>query len=133
MIDNRDVEPIEVIEENFGDLLIQGAQEALAYVRGEKSKARVRMRPKAIPTPALAAPPAYDAERIRALRIQLMMRQDDFAHALNVSDKTVKAWEQGVSTPSGPSLRLLQIIETHPEVLVAVAENARNHPYTAVK
>jgi DNA-binding transcriptional regulator YiaG len=123
MSDNRNMDPIEVTEENFGDLLIQGAKEALAYVRGNKSKARVRMRPKATPpAAALSTPPAYDAERIRALRVGLMLRQDDFAHALNVSDKTVKAWEQGISTPSGPSLRLLQIAEIHPEVLVAVTK-----------
>ena len=40
----------------------------------------------------------------------------DFASALNVSDKTVKAWEQGIKPPGSSALRLLEIIERHPEV-----------------
>jgi len=108
------VVPLEVTEENFGDLLIQAANEALAYVRGEGT-ARVRVRhDAAFP---LAPPPLYDAVRIRELRVRLGFNQRSFAHSLNVSDKTVKAWEQGINIPSGPSLRLLQIAERHPDVL----------------
>jgi hypothetical protein len=44
---------IDVTEENFGDLLIQGAREALAYVRGKTTKARVRLRPRAARTAAI--------------------------------------------------------------------------------
>ena len=115
--ENKDLEPLEVTDENFGDLLIQSANDALAYVQGDKAKGRLRVRPAV--TPIVKAPPEpYDAERIHALRIRLGLRQDDFARALNVSDKTVKAWEQGVNPPSGPALRLLEIAETHPEVLI---------------
>ncbi len=39
------LEPLEVTDDNFGDLLIQSAKDALAYVRGEQTGARVRMRP----------------------------------------------------------------------------------------
>jgi len=35
-----DLEPLEVTDENFGDLLIQSAKDALAYVRGEQTGAR---------------------------------------------------------------------------------------------
>ena len=45
---------IVVIEENFGDLLIQSAREALAYARGDQSKGRVRVRTSPV---ALTMPP----------------------------------------------------------------------------
>ncbi len=111
MTDDR----IIVTDENFGDLLIQAAEEALAYTRGDKSCARVRMRSKAVSPPP---PPTYDAERIRAIRLRLRLNQRNFAEALNVSSKTVKAWEQGINTPSGPALRLLQVVDEHPETLL---------------
>jgi len=107
-----------VTDENFGDLLVQSAQDALDYVRGDRSKGRVRVRTREA-KPILAAPASYKPEQVHALRVRLGFRQHDFAHALNVSDKTVKAWEQGVNPPSGPALRLLQIIERHPEVIEA--------------
>ncbi len=107
--------PLEVTEENFGDLLIQGANEALAYIRGS-GNARVHYT--AAP-PVIPPPPAYAAERIRALRLRFGFNQRSFARVLNVSDQTVRAWEQGINTPSGASLRLLELAERYPEVLRA--------------
>jgi len=42
-----------VTDENFGDLLVQSAQEALAYARGDATKAHVRVRtvPEVLPSP----------------------------------------------------------------------------------
>ena len=56
-------------------------------------------------------PPAYDAERIRTLRINLGFSQPYFSRWLNVSLKTVQSWEQGARMPSQASARLLQLIE----------------------
>lgn len=39
------------------------------------------------------------------------------AKGLNVSVKTVQAWEQGKRKPDGPTLKLLEIAEKHPEVI----------------
>lgn len=114
---NQDNEPVEVTDENFGALLIQGVKEALAFERGE-GPARVRVRHAV--APPLPPPPTYNAAQIRALRVRLGFNQRAFASALNVSDKTVKAWEQGINTPSGPSLRLLEIAERHPDALKAL-------------
>jgi len=105
-------EPLVVTDENFGALLIQGLEEAVAFERGEIT-ARVRIRSRATIPP----PPPYDAKRIQAVRRKLNLNQRDFASALNVSDKTVKAWEQGVKPPGSSALRLLEIIERHPEVI----------------
>ncbi|MCA1667228.1 MAG: helix-turn-helix domain-containing protein [Thermomicrobia bacterium] len=63
-----------------------------------------------------AATGPYSPEQIHAIRIRLGLKQSQLADVLNVSDKTVKAWEQGINPPSGPALRLLQIAERHPEV-----------------
>ncbi len=114
-MDDPKIEPLVVTEENFGAVLIQGLQEAIAFERGEIT-ARVRIRSHANVPP----PPSYDAKRIQAVRQGLRLNQRDFANVLNVSDKTVKAWEQGVKPPSGSALRLLQIAERHPETFLAM-------------
>ncbi|GAC1436065.1 MAG: hypothetical protein NVSMB6_32460 [Burkholderiaceae bacterium] len=105
-----------VTEENSGDLLVQSAQEALAYVRGDQSKGRVRVRTKEATMPILSPPASYSPAQIHAIRLRLGLKQREFADVVNVSDKTVRAWEQGINPPSGSALRLLQIAETHPEV-----------------
>ncbi len=38
---------------------------------------------------------------------------------LNVSVRTVQAWEQGLRKPSDAALKLLTIAKKHPEVLLA--------------
>jgi hypothetical protein len=37
--------------------------------------------------------------------------------ALNVSTKTVQAWESGARTPDGGNLKLLRLAEAHPEIV----------------
>jgi putative transcriptional regulator len=53
------------------------------------------------------------------LRQQLNLSQAVFAGVLNVSVKTVQAWEQGLRQPSDAALKLLTIAKKHPEVLLA--------------
>lgn len=48
---------------------------------------------------------------------QLRVSQPVFAGMLNASNSTVRAWEQGAREPDGPTLRLLEIAEKHPEAL----------------
>lgn len=55
--------------------------------------------------------PEYDAERIRALRKSLHVSQTVLAAAPNTSVSTVRKWEVGDKKPSGPSLKLLNLIE----------------------
>lgn len=43
--------------------------------------------------------------------------QSNFALILGVSIGTVRAWEQGIKGPSGPSRRPLDIIDINPEVV----------------
>lgn len=55
--------------------------------------------------------PAYDSEQIRALRVQLKLSQSVFAAVLNTSLSTVRKWEVGDKHPSGPSLKLLNLLD----------------------
>ena len=48
----------------------------------------------------------------------MALSQPVFASALNVSPETVRSWEQGKRRPDGPTLRLLEVAEQHPEVLL---------------
>lgn len=107
---------LEVTPENFGELLIESARQAVAIARRDAPELRKRIR-KQGSVVVFPPPHAYTPEQIHALRIRLGLKQRQFADVLFVSDKTVKAWEQGINRPSGPALRLLQIIEQHPEVL----------------
>lgn len=53
----------------------------------------------------------YDAARVKALRERLQLSQAVLASMLNTSASTVRKWEAGDKRPSGPSQRLLDIIE----------------------
>jgi putative transcriptional regulator len=62
---------------------------------------------------ALALPQVRDlsAKQIRALRTRTGMSQAVFAAFLNTSVSTVQKWEIGEKKPSGPSLKLLNVID----------------------
>jgi putative transcriptional regulator len=55
--------------------------------------------------------PAYDSQKIRALRADLQLSQAVLAAVLNTSLSTVRKWEIGEKQPSGPSLKLLNLID----------------------
>ncbi len=61
----------------------------------------------------LALPQVRDLSprQIRALRARTGMSQAVFAAFLNTSVSTVQNWEIGEKKPSGPSLKLLNVIE----------------------
>lgn len=53
----------------------------------------------------------FDSEKIRALRDHLQLSQAVLAAVLNTSLSTVRKWEIGEKRPSGPSLKLLDLLE----------------------
>jgi putative transcriptional regulator len=55
--------------------------------------------------------PEYNSERIRALRDHLQLSQAVLAAVLNTSLSTVRKWEIGDKHPSGPSLKLLNLLD----------------------
>jgi putative transcriptional regulator len=50
---------------------------------------------------------------IRALRERENVSQPVFAYYLNVSKNLVSDWERDVKKPSGPALRLLNVVKKH--------------------
>ena len=55
--------------------------------------------------------PEYDSKKIRALRDHLNLSQAVLASVLNTSLSTVRKWEIGEKRPSGPSSKLLNLLE----------------------
>lgn len=55
--------------------------------------------------------PAYSSRKIRSLRARHKLSQAVFASALNTSLSTVRQWEIGEKHPSGPSLKLLSLLD----------------------
>ena len=56
-------------------------------------------------------PKGYTAYDIRRLRLKEKASQAVFAAYLNTSTSTVQKWEIGDKSPSGPALRLLDLVE----------------------
>ena len=55
--------------------------------------------------------PGYDSKKIRTLRDHLQLSQAVLAAVLNTSLSTVRKWEAGEKHPSGPSLKLLNLLD----------------------
>lgn len=100
----------------LGEKLVTSAREAVEIERGELEPARISQHTAARST--VRPPPAYGAEQIREIRARMRLSQPVFADALNVSAETIRAWEQGKREPDGPTLRLLELAEQHPEVFL---------------
>jgi putative transcriptional regulator len=97
-------------DEDFAELQAS-FNEAISYAKGGPNNCRVTK----IAVPR--APKPRSRANIVALRRRLNYSQVMFARALNVSPKTVQAWEQGLRVPNDAALKLLAIAEKHPEVL----------------
>lgn len=101
----------QLTEAEFAELKA-GAVDALAHAQGKKVTLRthsVRRR---------QTPPVFTPKRIRLLRLRLNVSQPVFAALLYVTKGTAAKWEQGLRKPSGSALRLLEIAEKQPQVLV---------------
>lgn len=94
----------------FGDLKTSLGQ-ALQHARGKRVDLRVTVLP--------APPSPMSRSEIVKLRGELNCSQAVFARLLNVSLKTVQAWEQGVREPGDAALKLLTIARKNPEALLS--------------
>ncbi len=89
---------------SLGREIAEGMIEAIDIAKGLNSNARVSQLE--LPDPA----PEFSKEEIKREREKLGMKQREFAALLNVSVKTIEAWEAGKKHPGPPAKRLLQII-----------------------
>ena len=88
---------------NYGDALVEGLQQALAFAKGDKSRCRVTVREIAVPE--------YSAGDVSRVRLDLRLSQKALASVIGVSSRTVEAWEAGRNIPNGPAARMLYLIE----------------------
>jgi putative transcriptional regulator len=114
---------VKVTDENFGDVLLSSAEQALEIARGARKPARVRIRERTARETVVAPPPSYDAGGVRRIRLRLRVSQTVFAGLLNVSPATVRGWERGARVPDGPSRRLLEMAERHPQAFGILAKD----------
>ena len=62
-------------------------------------------------------PVSISAEEIQDIRKTLRLSQSVFAKLLNVSLSSVRQWEQGIRTPSGSTMILLELLQREPNLL----------------
>ena len=92
------------------DKLREGLGDALAHQRGQRTLTarEVEFRPLR----------KLGAREVAKVRANLHVSQVAFARLLNVSPRTVQAWESSARTPSDAALKLLHVAQRHPEVLL---------------
>lgn len=105
---------------SLGERLIESMTEAVAIERGQAEPAKRRTVTARVATGTAA--PRYAAGKVALIRSKLGLSQPVFAKALNVSPATVRSWEQNQRIPDGPSRRLLEIADRHPEVVAGFVE-----------
>ena len=91
---------------------MESAQQAKEHAEGKRELRTTRL-----PAPLAA----MDKTEVVKIRESLNFSQAVFAKYLNVSVKTVQAWEQGTGQPSGASLKLLSIIRRKPSLLIELS------------
>lgn len=92
--------------------LVGSMHEALSHARGQ-----LTLRTTKVPRRTKRMSPAA----IVQIRRKLKASTPVFAAFLNVTPDTVRSWERNRRQPSGPALRLLQIAQKRPEVLLESA------------
>lgn len=60
----------------------------------------------------LSPVPNYSPRKIKALRTRYHLSQAVLAAVINISPSTIRQWEGGEKRPGGPSLKLLNILDT---------------------
>ena len=97
--------------------IIQGLRDAMAFERGERP-ATVRVPVRLGGDVVVIEARGFKGKQVKRIRSGLKLSQPVFAQLLNVSSETIKAWEQGKRVPDGAAVRLLEVAEDHPEVLL---------------
>jgi putative transcriptional regulator len=98
-------------DEAFADLK-EALGDAIAFERGKRRNLKVTR------VQAPRPPKAMSPKDIAQIRRKFNCSQAVFAMLLNISPKTVQAWEQGSREPGDAALKLLTIARKHPEVLL---------------
>lgn len=82
------------------DELLQSVSEGADILQGKKKPSRVF---------------SYPTPKVTKLRKQLGASQTEFASMIHVSVGTIRNWEQGRRTPTGPAKALLMLVAAMPK------------------
>ena len=95
------------------DELIASLSDIRDHVHGTR---KITMRTTTVRMPAAVkdVPPS----QVKSIRTRMNVSQEVFAHLLNVPLVTEKSWESGRRKPSGAALRLLQLADRQPRMLL---------------
>lgn len=85
--------------------LLKGAEEALAYAKGNQ---------KDFKTHRVKISKKID---VAAIRDKLHMSQTKFAASFGFSARTIEKWEQGLRQPAGAARAYLTVIDRNPEAV----------------
>ena len=94
-----------------GKEIITGARQALAYLKGDKTKGR-----------------AYKVRNrdidVKAIRERLHMTQEVFSETFAIPVSTLKKWETNIRVPEGPTKAYLTVIEKNPHAVKKALHSA---------
>jgi len=88
---------------NYFDSLKKGAEEALAWKKGQETGARLRH---------------YSALDVVDIRKKTKMTQKEFSQSFQIPLSTLRQWEQGKRAPHGAAQSLLKIIAYDTETAI---------------
>ncbi len=94
-----------------GKEIVAGAEQAIAYLKGDKTKGRaykVRIR---------------DID-VKAIREKLHMTQEVFSETFAIPVSTLKKWETNTRVPEGPTKAYLMVIEKNPTAVKKALHSA---------
>jgi putative transcriptional regulator len=94
-----------------GQRVIEGLDQAIAWSRGKRSRARV----------TVVTVPEID---VRKVRRQMGLSQTQFATKFGFPPATLRNWEQRRAAPDAPTRVLLAVIAKHPEAVEDVLGRA---------
>ena len=101
------------------DDLRDGLQEAIDFEKG-KGKAKTV-------TYIIEPVKKYSNEEIKTIRNKAGMTQAVFAEYMGVSSKTVEAWENGRTHPTGPANRLLYLLDEGEQATLSFVKKSESH------
>jgi len=87
----------------LGQRLIASLEQAYEYEKGDKTKGTSRYIS------------FYTPDEIAKIRKKYSLTQKSLGEVLDVSPRTVEAWETGINTPSGPASKLLHLLDADNE------------------
>jgi len=91
-------------EKSLGARMIEGMEEAVAFMSGEADLSKYRIH----------IPAAIDT---RAIRKKLKLTQREFATRYHIPLATLRDWEQGRRMPDAPARALIAAIREEPEAV----------------